>query len=93
LEIPLSGSYQFEALTRDWAAVWVDGRKVFEAGKNLEAKLSLAKGSHTLRVEFAKTEGDWMALHLIWMHPGSTGWEVVPATAFGQVTQKHSSKF
>jgi 4-amino-4-deoxy-L-arabinose transferase-like glycosyltransferase len=83
LDLPLAGPYQFEALTRDGAAVWVDGQKVSETGKTPEKAVNLAKGSHSLRVDFMKTGGDWMALHLIWKHPGSTQWEVVPATTFG----------
>ncbi len=88
LDIPLSGSYQIEALTQDWAVVYLDGREVFDSEKNQEEKLNLAKGTHALKVEFVKTGGDWMALHLIWIHPGSNHWEVVPATAFGKVISK-----
>jgi hypothetical protein len=86
LQIPQSGTYLFEALTRDWAAIWVDGKLCFESGKSLKEEIQLSRGTHTLRVDYRKTSQDWMALHLIWKTPGSDHWEVVPATVYGKIT-------
>jgi hypothetical protein len=85
LNVSTTGAYSFEALTMDGASVWVDGKLCFESGKSTQDRVPLSRGPHSLRVEYRKTSGDWMALHLIWMHPGAAGWEVVPATAFGKV--------
>jgi 4-amino-4-deoxy-L-arabinose transferase-like glycosyltransferase len=88
LDLPQAGTYQFEALTWDWAKVWVDGKPCFESGKSLKEELQLGRGAHTLRVDYRKTSQDWMALHLIWKIPGSDHWEVMPATAFGTIKLK-----
>ncbi len=85
LNLSVAGAYSFEALTMDGASVWVDEKLCFESGKSSQDKVRLGQGPHSLRVEYHKTSGDWMALHLIWMRPGATGWEVVPAAAFGKI--------
>ncbi len=88
LEIPASGEYQFECLTQDQGTIFLDGKKIYGAGMPSDKKLNLHKGEHSIKVEFIKTGGDSMAVNLIWMHPGSTHWEVVPASTFGKINQR-----
>ena len=93
LELPVAGFYQFAAATRDMAAIFVDGKGVFLPETASGPPMNLRKGSHSIQVRYMKNGGDWMALHLIWKHPGSDHWEVVPATAFGKIIQPYGSKF
>jgi hypothetical protein len=89
LTAPESGTYRIRLLTADKGSVWVDGREVFDTQKLQEEAVFLRKGSHLLRVEYQKTGGDTMALHLIWMMPQQNQWDVVPATAFGAISKEN----
>ncbi|HEY5038963.1 MAG TPA: PA14 domain-containing protein, partial [bacterium] len=75
------GNYEFQLLTPDSAKLWLDGKTVA-----LEKPVALVPGSHTLRVDYEKDSGYYTALHLVWKKPGAENWEVVPATAFGHVS-------
>jgi hypothetical protein len=80
LIVPRSGDYEFKILTSDEAKLWLDEGQVTS-----EKKLFLSAGAHSLRLDYQKWEGDFMALHLLWKKPGQENWEVVPATAFGRI--------
>ena len=80
LSIPKSGEYQFQVLTSDKAQLWLDGKRVA-----LEMPLKMARGAHSLKLEFEKKDGDSLVLHLIWKKSGDTHWEIIPATAFGKI--------
>jgi hypothetical protein len=64
----------------------VDGREVFNTEKPEEESVSMKKGFHSIQVEYKKTEGDLISIHLVWMTPGQNQWEVVPPTAFGPLS-------
>ena len=81
------GSYRIRLLTTDKAAIWVDSREVFDSQKPEEKTVLLRKGTHSIRIEYKKVEGDSMSAHLIWMNPQKTQWEPVPPTAFGKISK------
>lgn len=78
------GSYRIRLLTTDKATIWVDGKDVFDSQKPGEETVSLRKGYHSIQIEYQKTDGDSMSVHLIWMKPHETQWEPMPPTAFGK---------
>lgn len=83
LEVPAPGPYVFQILTSDRARLWLDGKEI-----PLEKALLLAGGSHSLRLDYEKETGYYMALHWVWKKPGDDKWEVVPATALGSIQGK-----
>ncbi len=83
LTVPRKGNYQFQVLTTDRARLSLDNKPIL-----LEKPVSLRTGSHPIRLEFEKDQGSNLAVHLIWEKPGDKGWEMVPASAFGKITQK-----
>ncbi|HVZ79933.1 MAG TPA: glycosyltransferase family 39 protein [bacterium] len=87
LRIDQAGDYQFQALATDQVRLWLDGKAV-QGGQGTR----LGKGSHSLRLELEKDSGDQLALTLIWKRPGTDKWQVVPATAFGKVPLRVSSR-
>ena len=82
-----SGTYRIRLFTTDKAVVGLDGKTVFDSKNPQEKPISLLKGVHSIRIEYQKTEGDSMELHLIWMPPNQNQWEVVPPTAFGKISK------
>jgi 4-amino-4-deoxy-L-arabinose transferase-like glycosyltransferase len=82
----IKGSYRIRLLTTDRATIWVDGKEVFDSQKPGEEMVLLRKGPHFIRIEYQKTEGDSMSVHLIWMKPHETQWEPVPPAAFGSIS-------
>ncbi len=76
---PQSGKYIFQVLTTDQAQLWLDGKPVA-----FHKPFPLRAGTHSLRLDFEKDQGDVMVLHLVWRKPGEPKWEVIPATAFGK---------
>jgi len=83
--IEAGGTYRIRLLTTDKALIKVDGREVFNTEKPEEESVSMKKGFHSIQVEYKKTEGDLISVHLVWMIPGQNQWEVVPPTAFGPI--------
>ncbi len=81
LEVPKKGEYEFQVLTNDQGQLWLDGKPVL-----FEKPLTLTAKAHTLRLDFEKDGGDAMVLHLVWKKPGESGWEIVPAEAFGKIS-------
>ena len=79
LDVPAKGEYGFQVLTTDRGRLWLDGKEV-----GREKTWPLKEGLHPLRLELEKDGGDALALHLVWKKPGSSQWEVIPATAFGK---------
>jgi hypothetical protein len=87
VEIPVSGSYQFRALTNGGAEIWLDGRKIFDTKTEQAQKLLLKKGLHALQIEDQQgPDGKYQSFSFVWIHPGSEDWEVVPASVFGKIT-------
>ncbi|HTA75840.1 MAG TPA: PA14 domain-containing protein [bacterium] len=80
-----TGIYHLRLLTSDSASLWIDGKEMFNSQKPNGDQISLRKGIHTLRIDYRKTAGDSMAVHLIWETPGQTQWKVVPAQSFGKL--------
>ena len=80
---PVAGRYQLQALTSDWAAVKLDGRKIIDSSLDKPADLILSRGSHRLEIDFRKTGGQATVFHFIWKRPGADRWEIVPASAYG----------
>ncbi|MGH7739653.1 MAG: glycosyltransferase family 39 protein [bacterium] len=78
LDIDVSGTYFFQALTTDSAQLRLDGKSA-----PWTAPIVLARGRHALRLDFEKNSGDQLALSLIWKKPGDVTWRMIPATAFG----------
>ena len=74
------GEYEFQVLTQDHGALWLDGMPVA-----LEKPVRLASGSHALRVDYEKDSGFYSELHLVWKKPGAENWEVIPASVFGKI--------
>jgi hypothetical protein len=77
LEIKAPGPYEFVLVSTDPTQFWLDGRDVVP-----EKPVLLSRGFHSLRLELAKDDGYYMALHLLWKKPDGT-FEIVPAEAFG----------
>jgi hypothetical protein len=75
-----AGEYEFQVLTQDRGTLWLDGKSL-----SLEKKVQLTSGSHALRVDYEKDSGYYTELHLVWKKPGAENWEVIPASAFGNI--------
>ncbi len=80
LQVEISGDYEFNLLSSDKAQLWLDGKAV-----SSEQPVYLERGLHALRLEYEKDSGYYMALHLAWKKPNDSGWEIVPAEAYGLI--------
>ncbi len=86
LKAEMNGNYQIRLLTTDKGLIRIDGKEVFNTEKPGQETISLEKGFHRIEVEYQKTQGDLMSIHLVWMPPVPNQWEVIPAAAFGSIS-------
>lgn len=80
LVCPAAGVYELKLLTNETGALFVDGKAVGDP-------VFLKKGGHALRATLSRHRRENrvnLDCHLIWKKPGGTGFEVVPAQAFGK---------
>jgi mono/diheme cytochrome c family protein len=77
---PADGEYTFKLDSDDLSRVTIKGTKVVEIldigpmGRAKEAKLTLTKGAHPIRIEFVQGAGD-MGISLGWKGPGVENWK------------------
>lgn len=80
---PRTGRYQFLAKTDEFAEIKIDQKAVAPWGRgNPAGTVDLTAGPHKFGARFQKDLGP--ILTLFWLTPGGKGFEVIPASAFGE---------
>ena len=79
---PDTGDYAFRVITDEFGKVVVDGKPLFELGKNQTGLIHLLKGRHTFQVQFRKNLGP--SFTLVWKKPKSEVFEPIPLEDFGE---------
>jgi 4-amino-4-deoxy-L-arabinose transferase-like glycosyltransferase len=82
LKAPDTGEYLFSTKTEEFAALTIDGRKVFDWSKAPQGSIHLTAGSHSFKFEYKKQLGP--ILSLSWKTPSQNTSVVIPMEAFGE---------
>ena len=84
LNVPETGKYRFSTRTSGRGGLKIDNRTVIAQGAN-QGETSIMAGTHTVDVYYAKQNGWGADFSFLWIKPGSSAYEVVPNSAFGEV--------
>ena len=84
LNIPETGDYHFFAQTRASAGLKIDGKNLFEVGRNLQGNGYLRAGVHSIDVYCVNPGLGFPGFAFYWTRPDGTT-EVVPNSSFGVV--------
>lgn len=94
LNITQAGEYKFRLDSDDGSRfsirdeIIVDNDGLHGRGSPIEGAFNLATGEHPILVEFFDNAVDGY-LTLEWMRPGSSSWEIIPASAFTTISEVH----
>ncbi len=82
LVAPVTGTYFFLGLASDPSAFSINRESATLTGNEPSRGIHLAKGSHSIVIDFQNTSRFSPAFSFLWKKPGDDKFEVVPASAF-----------
>ena len=74
------GRYRFKMESNDYAALYIDGRRVVEYPFISSGSIRLEAGEHEILVKYSNTKY-YSEMRLLWTPPGGSGLETIPTKA------------